>query len=198
MEVTYEVKIEESKKASSRQDSNPGHHWLELSVLCHWATTARPLTILSMYCTGGTECLSHTPGSYSVCAIRTLLDMERYQIQNNKHQLLHAWKISSYYVYVNIMHKIMYILHNQFVYSSYRPLCFFFPLKLHDISIHQNFFLHNFSCASNSLWLVCYWGKEGCSVILSWCILWSCHYRDWRPDCTLNCHLQMLMSIQWD
>ena len=41
------------------------------SVLCHWATTTRQpptLTILYMYCTDGTEYLSRTPDSYSVCA----------------------------------------------------------------------------------------------------------------------------------
>ena len=26
-----------------------------------------------MYCTGGTECLSHAPGSYSVCTVRVPL-----------------------------------------------------------------------------------------------------------------------------
>ena len=31
----YEVKIEESEKASSHHESNPGHLWLELPVLCH-------------------------------------------------------------------------------------------------------------------------------------------------------------------
>ena len=107
-----------------------------------------------MYCTGGTECtecLSRTPASHSVCANRTPVDMERYHIQNNKHQLLHAWKISSYYVNVrNFAYGII---------SLSRPLCLFSSEA--DISIHQNFFLHNFSCASNSLWLVCYWGKEG-------------------------------------
>ena len=63
----YEVKIEESEKAGSRWESNPGH--LELPVLCHWATvTGQPpaFTIFYMCCTGGTECLSHTPGSHSV------------------------------------------------------------------------------------------------------------------------------------
>ena len=30
-----EAKIEESEKASSRQESNPGHLWLELPVLCN-------------------------------------------------------------------------------------------------------------------------------------------------------------------
>ena len=44
-----------------------------MPVLCHWAMTARhppTLTILYMYCTGGTECLSHTPGSHSVWIVR--------------------------------------------------------------------------------------------------------------------------------
>ena len=42
--------------------------------LGHWATIAgQPpaLTILYIYCTGSTEGLSRTPGSHSVCAIRT-------------------------------------------------------------------------------------------------------------------------------
>ena len=33
-------------------------------------------TILYMHCTGGTECLSRTHGSHSVCAIRTLLGVD--------------------------------------------------------------------------------------------------------------------------
>ena len=48
----YEVKIEESEKAGSCRELNPGHLWLEPPVLCHWATTARQpqtLTILYMY-----------------------------------------------------------------------------------------------------------------------------------------------------
>ena len=35
------------------------------------------LTILYVYCTGGTECLSHTPGSHSVCAIRLQLEVDQ-------------------------------------------------------------------------------------------------------------------------
>ena len=35
--VCYEAKIEESEKAGSCWESNPGHLWLELPVLCHWA-----------------------------------------------------------------------------------------------------------------------------------------------------------------
>ena len=31
----YEAKIEESEKAGSRRESNPGHLWLEPPVLCH-------------------------------------------------------------------------------------------------------------------------------------------------------------------
>ena len=35
----YEAKIEASKKASSHLELNPGHLWLKLPVLCHWAMT---------------------------------------------------------------------------------------------------------------------------------------------------------------
>ena len=72
----YEVKI---KKAGSHWESNPGHLWLEPPMLCHWATTAgQPptFTILYIYCTGGIECLSCTPGSHSACAVRTLLGVD--------------------------------------------------------------------------------------------------------------------------
>ena len=31
----YEAKIEESEKAGSHRESNPGHLWLEPPVLCH-------------------------------------------------------------------------------------------------------------------------------------------------------------------
>ena len=31
----YEAKMEESEKGGSRQESNPGHLWLEPPVLCH-------------------------------------------------------------------------------------------------------------------------------------------------------------------
>ena len=51
------------KKAGSRWELNPGYLWLEQPVLCHWPITARQsptLTILYMYCTGGTKCLTHT------------------------------------------------------------------------------------------------------------------------------------------
>ena len=70
----------ESEKAGSRRESNPRHLWLEPPVLCHWATTVGwPLTftILYIYCTGGTECLSHTPGSHSACAVRILLGVDQ-------------------------------------------------------------------------------------------------------------------------
>ena len=76
----YEAKIEESEKDGSLRELNPGHLWLEPPVLCHWATTTRQppsLMILYMYCIGGTERLSRTPGSHSVCAIRTPLGVDR-------------------------------------------------------------------------------------------------------------------------
>ena len=42
----YERKIEESEKAGSRWESNPGYLlWLELPVLCHGATTAGQLRL---------------------------------------------------------------------------------------------------------------------------------------------------------
>ena len=58
------------------------HLSLEPPVLCHWTTcttTGQPPTptIPSMYCSGGTECLSRTPSSYSVCTVRTLLWVDR-------------------------------------------------------------------------------------------------------------------------
>ena len=31
----YEARIEESEKAGSSLELNPGYHWLELPVLCH-------------------------------------------------------------------------------------------------------------------------------------------------------------------
>ena len=71
---SYEAKVEESEKAISHRKLNPAHLSVELPVLCHWATAARQLptlTILYMYYTGSTECLSLTPGSHSACAIRT-------------------------------------------------------------------------------------------------------------------------------
>ena len=37
----FEAKIEESEKAGSHRESNPGHLWLVQPVLCHWATTTR-------------------------------------------------------------------------------------------------------------------------------------------------------------
>ena len=47
----YEAKIEESEKAGSRRESNPGHLWLEPPVLCHWATTAgQPPTPTILLC----------------------------------------------------------------------------------------------------------------------------------------------------
>ena len=76
----YEAKIVESEKAGSRQELKPGQLWHEPPVLFHWAmTTGQPpaLTILYMYCIGGTEYLSRTPGSHSVCAVRTPVGVNR-------------------------------------------------------------------------------------------------------------------------
>ena len=95
----YEVKIEESEKAGSSWESNPGHLWLEPPVLCHSAMTAgQPpaLTISYMYHTGGTECLSRTPGSHSACAIRTpfVVDPDRNILSIRKKTMLSGFSYS--------------------------------------------------------------------------------------------------------
>ena len=88
----YEAKIEGSEKAAAR-GLNPGYLCLELPVVWYWATTARrPLTLTTLYickyCTGGTECLSCTPGSHSVCAVRTPLGVNRKILSIRKEPML--------------------------------------------------------------------------------------------------------------
>ena len=105
----YEAKIEESEKAGSRRESNPGHLLLDLPVLCHWATTAgQPptLTILYMHCTGGTECLSHTPASHSVCAVRTPLGVDRKILSVRKEPMLSGFSHSKCH---NPLYAVQYI-----------------------------------------------------------------------------------------
>ena len=82
------------KKAGSRRESNPGHLWLEPPALCHWATTAGQPPTLYIYCTGGTECLSRTPGSHSVCAVRTLLGVDRKILSVRKEPMLSCFSHS--------------------------------------------------------------------------------------------------------
>ena len=41
-----------------------------------------------MYCTGGTECLSSTPDSHSVCTVRTLLGIDRKILSIRKERML--------------------------------------------------------------------------------------------------------------
>ena len=58
---------------------------------CAWATTAGQLPtpiILYVYCTGGTECLSRTPCSHSVCAIRTPLGVNQKILSIRKEPML--------------------------------------------------------------------------------------------------------------
>ena len=69
----HEAKIEESEKARSCWELNPGHFWLEAPVLCHWVTTARwpprhqpSQSFIRMYCTGGTECRRLAPSIFLV------------------------------------------------------------------------------------------------------------------------------------
>ena len=65
-------KRKESKKERSCRESNPSPlTWVTSIVNTKLQTPA--LTILRMHCTGSTDCLCHTPGSYSLCAIRTWL-----------------------------------------------------------------------------------------------------------------------------
>ena len=44
-----------------------------------------------MYCTLGTECLSHNPGSHSVCAVRTLLGVNRKILSIKKEPILSSF-----------------------------------------------------------------------------------------------------------
>ena len=93
----YEAKIEESEKVGSRWELNPGHLWLEPPVFCHLATiSGQPptLTILYIYCSGGTECLSRTPGSHSVCAVRTPLGVNRKILSVRKEPMLSVFFFS--------------------------------------------------------------------------------------------------------
>ena len=66
-------------KAFSRQKLNPWHEppVLWTSKLCMTIRQPPSLTILYVYCTGGTECLSHTLGNHSVCAIKTRLEEDQ-------------------------------------------------------------------------------------------------------------------------
>ena len=87
----YEAKIERKAKrpavAGSRTQDTSG-----LSCQCS-ATEPQQLDdhqplILYMYCKGGTECLSRTPGNHSLCAIRTLLGVDRKILSIRKEPML--------------------------------------------------------------------------------------------------------------
>ena len=62
------------------------HHWLESSGI--EPQQSDNLTILYVYCTGGTECLSHTPGSHSACTVRTRLGVDRKILPIRKEPML--------------------------------------------------------------------------------------------------------------
>ena len=84
----YEGEIQ-SEKASSHCELNPGHLCLEPPVLCHWATIAGELptpTILHMYCTGGIECLSCTPG-------RHIEDCEGWWLSDCRGSVAEHWRL---------------------------------------------------------------------------------------------------------
>ena len=85
----YETPSDTQAIASARhQDTS---YLLEPQVLCQWAmATGQPptFTILYMYCTGGTECLSRIPRTHSVCAITTQLGVDQKILSIRKELIL--------------------------------------------------------------------------------------------------------------
>ena len=69
-----EAKMEESEMPGSRWESNPGHLACDLQLSYDNRTTSQ-----SSICTAQVvlKCFSCTPGSHSVCAVRTLLGVDR-------------------------------------------------------------------------------------------------------------------------
>ena len=74
-----EAKIEVKRSTvtgSQTQDTSGLSHQCSATELQQPEQSPAP-TILYMYCTGGTECLSYTPGSHSVCGVRQPLEVNR-------------------------------------------------------------------------------------------------------------------------
>ena len=73
------MRIEESEKAGSHPELSTGHLACATSALTlsydNWTTTSphNPLYVLAQVVL---KCLSHTPGSHSVCAVRTPLGVD--------------------------------------------------------------------------------------------------------------------------
>ena len=80
-------------KAFSRQKLNPWHEppVLWTSKLCMTIRQPPSLTILYVYCTGGTECLSHTLGNHSVCAIKTRLEEDQKYVSSSRTYACEGW-----------------------------------------------------------------------------------------------------------
>ena len=90
----YEVKIEVSEKASMHAVTRIQTQ--DTSGLSHVWTARQPpaLTILCMYYTGGTECLSHTPGSHQN-SIRGWLENSLYQERTHAERFFSHFKINA-------------------------------------------------------------------------------------------------------
>ena len=85
----YEAKIDESEKADSRRELNPG------ALAAHLACAAsalqpnnhHPPQSLMYTAQVVLKCLSCTPGSHSVCAVRTPLGVDRKSTHDGKHTI---------------------------------------------------------------------------------------------------------------
>ena len=85
----YEAKIKESEKAGSHQESNPGDlAWATSTTEPQQSDNHQPPTTPFMYCTDGTECLSHIPDSHPVCAVRTSLGVNQKIFSGRKEPML--------------------------------------------------------------------------------------------------------------
>ena len=92
----YEAKIEESEKGRQLPGVEPRTPGLNLQ--CSATELWQPhnhhqpsQSSIIMYCTGGTECLSRTPGSHSVWAVRTLLGVDRKILSFRKEPMLRGF-----------------------------------------------------------------------------------------------------------
>ena len=67
-----------------------------LNRQCSATTAGQPPTptILYIYCTSGTKCLSRTPGSHSACAVRTLLGVDWKALSIRKEPMLSSFSHS--------------------------------------------------------------------------------------------------------
>ena len=77
MQIPWCYEAKEEKRTGSYWELNPGPLAWAMGALTTELQPDNRQSLIShnslIYCTGGTECFSHTPGSHSVCAISTLL-----------------------------------------------------------------------------------------------------------------------------